>query len=49
MRGSLHVVVPLDGMTSGTLYAEQYTAWHLANAQGTRNNTTLTLFERITF
>lgn len=48
MRG-FHVVVPLDGMTSGTLYAEQYTAWHLANAPGTKDNTTLTLFARITF
>lgn len=26
------VVVPVDGMASGSLYAEQYTAWHLVNA-----------------
>ena len=36
LRG-LQVVVPLEGMTSATLYAEQYTAWHLLNAPGTRS------------
>jgi len=40
MRG-LKVIVPVDLM-SADLYAEQYTAWHLVNAPGTRRQTTLT-------
>lgn len=40
MRG-LRVIVPVDLM-SADLYAEQYTAWHLINAPGTRRQTTLT-------
>lgn len=48
LRG-LQVVVPLDGMTSATLYAEQYTAWHLLNAPGTKGKATLTLFKLIDF
>jgi nicotinamidase-related amidase len=31
LRG-FEVVVPLDGMSFERIYAEQYTAWHLANA-----------------
>lgn len=48
MRG-FKVIVPIDGMSAGTLYAEQYAAWHLLNAPGTRQNTTLTRFEMIGF
>ena len=48
LRG-LQVAVPLDGMTSATLYAEQYTAWHLLNAPGTKGKVTLTLFGLIGF
>ena len=48
MRG-FRVIVPVDGMSAGTLYAEQYTAWHLLNAPGTRRNTTLTRFDMIGF
>lgn len=48
MRG-LQVVVPIDGMSAGTLYAEQYTAWHLVNAPGSRRMTTLTRFDMIEF
>lgn len=48
LRG-LQVVVVLDGMTSATLYAEQYTAWHLLNAPGTKGKATLTLFKLIDF
>lgn len=48
MRGFL-VVVPVDGMSAGTLYAEQYTAWHLVNAPGSRQKTTLTRFDMIGF
>lgn len=48
MRG-LKVIVPVDGMSAGTLYAEQYTAWHLINAPGSRRRTTLTRFDMIEF
>jgi nicotinamidase-related amidase len=41
------VVVPIDGMSAATLYAEQYTAWHLLNAPGTKGKTTLTRFAMI--
>jgi len=41
------VVVAVDGMSSSELYAEQYTAWHLANAPGSRRRTTLTTTEMI--
>jgi len=43
------VIVPVDGMSSGTLYAEQYTAWHLTKAPGTKRRTTLTSFDKIDF
>jgi len=48
MRG-FQVIIPIDGMSAGTLYAEQYTAWHLINAPGSRRRTTLTSFEMIKF
>ncbi len=48
MRG-FRVIVPVDGMSAADLYAEQYTAWHLLNAPGTRRNTTLTRFDMIGF
>lgn len=48
LRG-LQVVVVLDGMTSAALYAEQYTAWHLLNAPGTKGKAMLTLFRLIDF
>lgn len=47
MRG-LSVVVPVDGISAATLYAEQYTAWHMVNAPGTRARTSLTTLESIT-
>jgi len=43
------VIIPIDGMSAGTLYAEQYTAWHLINAPGSRRRTTLTSFDKIEF
>lgn len=46
MRG-LNVIVPVDGMSAGTLYAEQYTAWHLLNAPGTRARASLTRLDMI--
>ena len=48
MRG-FTVIVPVDGMSAETLYAEQYTAWHLVNAPGSRKKTTLTKFDLIAF
>lgn len=43
------VVVPVDGMSSTEPYAEQYTAWHLVNALGTRRRTTLTRTDLVEF
>lgn len=40
MRG-FEVIVPVDLMSADP-YAEQYTAWHLVNAPGTRRQTILT-------
>ena len=48
VRG-FQVIVPVDGMSAGSLYAEQYTAWHLINAPGSRQRTTLTRFDMIGF
>jgi nicotinamidase-related amidase len=46
MRG-FEVIVPVDGMSASDPYAEQYTAWHLVNAPGSRRRTTLTRIELI--
>jgi len=43
------VVVPVDGVSAGELYAEQYTAWHLVNAPGTRRQVTLTRTDLVEF
>ena len=43
------VVVPVDGMSFDVLYAEQYTAWHLANAPIIGNHVKLTLCDEIKF
>jgi len=45
----LDVVVPVDGMSASDAYAEQYTAWHLVNAPGTRRRTRLTTLDAINF
>ena len=45
----LEVVVPVDGMSASDPYAEQYTAWHLVNAPGTRRGTRLTTVDAIKF
>jgi len=47
LRG-FEVIVPVDGMSAGEPYAEQYTAWHLANSPGTRRAVTLTGMSMIT-
>lgn len=36
------VIVPVDAISAGEPYAEQYTVWHLVNAPGTRRKTTVT-------
>ena len=48
LRG-FSVIVPVDGMSATQPYAEQYTAWHLANGPGTRRRTTLTRTDLVTF
>ncbi len=46
LRG-LKVIVPVDGMSSGNPYAEQYTAWHLLNAPRVGPQVTLTKTDMI--
>ena len=48
MRG-MQVIVPVDGMSAENTYAEQLTAWQLANAPAIANRVTLTKFEQIRF
>lgn len=48
MRG-MQVIVPVDGMSADTAFAELYTAWHLANSPGTRARATLTSTALIRF
>jgi nicotinamidase-related amidase len=42
-------VVPVDGMSSTNIYAEQYTAWHLANAPRLADRVKLTKVDLIKF
>ena len=48
LRG-FNVAVPVDGMSSPNLYAEQYTAWHLANTPVFGGRMTLTKTDIIKF
>jgi nicotinamidase-related amidase len=43
------VIVPLDGLSSSSTYAEQYTAWHLANAPRIGAQVTLTRIDMIRY
>jgi nicotinamidase-related amidase len=43
------VVVPVDGMSADTTYAEQYTTWHLANAPVLGNQVRLTRCDLLPF
>ena len=43
----LQVIVPVDGMSSGNTYFEQYTVYHLANAPGVGQRVTLTKIDMI--
>jgi nicotinamidase-related amidase len=45
----LEVIVPVDGMSSGSPYGEQSTAWYLAHAPRVSKQTTLTAVDRIGF
>jgi len=44
-----HVIVPVDGFSAFNPYAEQYTAWHMSNSPGTRNQAVLTKGDWIQF
>jgi nicotinamidase-related amidase len=46
LRG-FKVIVPVDGVSSSTTYAEQYTAWHLGNSPRVGPQVTLTKTELI--
>lgn len=48
LRG-MRVVVPVDGQASSSLYAEQYTVWHLANAPRIGPQVTVTRSDMIGF
>ena len=43
------VIVPVDGISASSKYPEQYTAWHLVNAPGSRKQTSLTKSDLIHF
>ncbi|AYG67473.1 MULTISPECIES: isochorismatase family protein [unclassified Rhizobium] len=45
----MNIVLPVDGMSSTELYGEQYVAWHMVNAPGVSQKTTLTSIDRIKF
>jgi nicotinamidase-related amidase len=45
----MQVVVPLDGISADLPYAEQYTAWHLANAPRIDTFMTLTTLDDVKF
>jgi nicotinamidase-related amidase len=45
----MSVVIPVDGMSSSTLYAEQYVAWHMTHAPGVGPKTVLTTLEALKF
>ena len=48
LRG-MKVVVPVDGLSAETLYAEQYTVWHLVNAPRVSAAITLSRTDMIGF
>jgi nicotinamidase-related amidase len=45
----MSVVIPVDGMASTELYAEQYVAWHMTHAPGVAAKTTLTQLGELKF
>ena len=48
MRG-IDVIVPVDGVSSSSIYAEQYTAWHLKNAPTVGQRVTLTRTDLVAY
>jgi len=48
LRG-FRVIAPVDGASSANLYAEQYTAWHLANSPRIGTQVTLTRSDLVGF
>jgi nicotinamidase-related amidase len=42
-----HIIVPVDGLSAGEPYAEQYTLWHIARAPGTRGKAMITRIDWI--
>ncbi|MBI4572798.1 MAG: cysteine hydrolase [candidate division NC10 bacterium] len=48
LRG-LKVIVPVEGMSAGDPYIEQYTAWHLVNAPRVGAQVTLTRMDMIQY
>jgi nicotinamidase-related amidase len=49
LRKGMNIIVPVDGMSSTDLYAEQYVAWHLTHAPGVSAKVTLTKINMIKF
>ena len=45
----MNIVVPVDGVSSAELYAEQYVAWHLTHAPGVSPKVALTRTDLIEF
>jgi nicotinamidase-related amidase len=48
LRG-MKVILPVDGLSSSSPYAEQYTVWHLANAPRVGPQTTVTRSDLLSF
>jgi nicotinamidase-related amidase len=48
MRG-MKVILPVDGISADTAYAEQYVAWHLVNAPVISAAMTLTTLDSVKF
>jgi nicotinamidase-related amidase len=45
----MNIVIPVDGMASTELYAEQYVAWHMSHAPGVAPKTVLTRLDMLGF
>lgn len=45
----MNIILPVDGMSSTEPYGEQYVAWHMVNAPGVAQKTTLTRIDMIKF
>lgn len=45
----MNIILPVDGMSSTELYAEQYVAWHMTHAPAVAAKTTLTTTDMISF